>query len=582
MKLLNYLSFLTFMVLISSMSLLAQNHEDPMSLQVVSAEKPIVLDGVLDETDWQKRYDYLVFGANVLPGDVSYTQTGEVYVTGNYTDTTLTIVKCLHRGLDLYISLQSNDQSVGKFGTSWEGDGLFMKIKDANGIPKEYKFYFNAGGTNPDIVFETNAPAGSGEGAAWKHSATIVNDTTAADSGYTAEMVIHLDQLGFTDEYSELEVMFAIFDPDGYIENMDPFGAIGSYYKSYWGSEWGDAFRTLKLADPLNKTAYKTDAAIQLDGQLSEEFWAGAESVTIGKGATGTTHGFYMQWNKEGAAYTDQSVATVKFMHKGTDLYIGVESDDKSVCKWAPGWEADGLFLWMTNKGEVPDAGSRMEIKNMFFENTQGAVAVFETNGNVPTGAAEGASYLPQGTVSHSESNGPDNGYSLEVVVHTDMFGYSVGDTVMLSAVIWDLDYSSDDVFAADTGDYAPNWWGAQWCDPTFEKYHMYRGVVLSNSTPVPVEEDELGVVKNFALDQNYPNPFNPTTKISYSIPVKSNVVLKVYDVIGREVASIINATQDAGKHTINFNASKLSSGLYFYTLQAGSFTQTKKMMLIK
>ncbi|MFQ3597685.1 MAG: T9SS type A sorting domain-containing protein [Chloroherpetonaceae bacterium] len=88
--------------------------------------------------------------------------------------------------------------------------------------------------------------------------------------------------------------------------------------------------------------------------------------------------------------------------------------------------------------------------------------------------------------------------------------------------------------------------------------------------------------VTNYALAQNYPNPFNPTTNISYVLPKAENVSLKVYDVLGREVATLVNEVKAAGAYTVPFNASNLASGVYFYKLQAGSFVQTKKMMLVK
>ncbi len=97
------------------------------------------------------------------------------------------------------------------------------------------------------------------------------------------------------------------------------------------------------------------------------------------------------------------------------------------------------------------------------------------------------------------------------------------------------------------------------------------------------------GIVKNqttqtqtFALYQDYPNPFNPTTVISYQLPVSSVVTLKVYDVLGREVKTLVSERQTAGIHSITFNAGNLPSGVYFYRLQAGSFTQTRKLTLIK
>jgi len=93
--------------------------------------------------------------------------------------------------------------------------------------------------------------------------------------------------------------------------------------------------------------------------------------------------------------------------------------------------------------------------------------------------------------------------------------------------------------------------------------------------------EDEI-VVNNFTLEQNYPNPFNPNTSIKYTLAEQSPVSLKVYDVLGNEVATLVNTTQDVGSYNVNFDATNLASGLYVYTIQAGNFTSTKKMMLLK
>jgi hypothetical protein len=85
-----------------------------------------------------------------------------------------------------------------------------------------------------------------------------------------------------------------------------------------------------------------------------------------------------------------------------------------------------------------------------------------------------------------------------------------------------------------------------------------------------------------FVLEQNYPNPFNPSTVISYRLPVISKVTLKVYDILGREVVTLVNEEQPAGNYEVEFNSKAISSGIYFYTLQAGSFISTKKMILLK
>ncbi|GIK59529.1 MAG: hypothetical protein JETCAE03_06600 [Ignavibacteriaceae bacterium] len=87
---------------------------------------------------------------------------------------------------------------------------------------------------------------------------------------------------------------------------------------------------------------------------------------------------------------------------------------------------------------------------------------------------------------------------------------------------------------------------------------------------------------KEFKLEQNYPNPFNPSTVISYQLPVVSNITLKVYDILGSEVITLVNEQQEPGYYEVQFNAANIASGMYVYRLQAGDFISVKKMLLIK
>ena len=105
----------------------------------------------------------------------------------------------------------------------------------------------------------------------------------------------------------------------------------------------------------------------------------------------------------------------------------------------------------------------------------------------------------------------------------------------------------------------------------------------INAGSPVSVEdENTLQSPVTFNLYQNYPNPFNPTTKISWQSTVSSWQTLKVYDVLGNEVATLVNEEKPAGSYEVNFDAEGLSSGIYFYKLQAGSFVETKKMILLR
>ncbi|MFN4111058.1 MAG: T9SS type A sorting domain-containing protein, partial [Ignavibacteria bacterium] len=85
-----------------------------------------------------------------------------------------------------------------------------------------------------------------------------------------------------------------------------------------------------------------------------------------------------------------------------------------------------------------------------------------------------------------------------------------------------------------------------------------------------------------YNLSQNYPNPFNPRTRIEFIIPTNERVELSVFNLLGEKVETLIDKELDAGKHFIDFDASKLSSGMYFYKIEAGEFTSIKKMVLVK
>jgi hypothetical protein len=108
------------------------------------------------------------------------------------------------------------------------------------------------------------------------------------------------------------------------------------------------------------------------------------------------------------------------------------------------------------------------------------------------------------------------------------------------------------------------------------------EGSVLGKMAFKQINLDGSALVKEYALAQNFPNPFNPNTTIRYQIPQDGIITLKIYDILGSEVATLVNEEKIAGKYEVNFNASLLASGVYIYKIQAGSFINSKKMILIK
>ena len=140
-------------------------------------------------------------------------------------------------------------------------------------------------------------------------------------------------------------------------------------------------------------------------------------------------------------------------------------------------------------------------------------------------------------------------------------------------------EYSADgaiSVYAVDVdGDGDMDVLSASYLDDKIAWYENLLIVSIDDNNP-------LGAPVQFQLYNNYPNPFNPATKINYQLPELSFVTVKVYDVLGSEIATLVNEEKPAGSYEVELDAMGLTSGIYFYTLAAGSFRETKKMVLMK
>ena len=119
-------------------------------------------------------------------------------------------------------------------------------------------------------------------------------------------------------------------------------------------------------------------------------------------------------------------------------------------------------------------------------------------------------------------------------------------------------------------------------CNPNLAIAVGDSGLVAMYESPTSFGVNNDNAVTNFILEQNYPNPFNPSTTISWQSPVGSKQTLKIYDVLGKEVAALVNDFKPAGKYETEFNAANLPSGIYFYQLKTGDFVETKKMILLR
>ena len=122
---------------------------------------------------------------------------------------------------------------------------------------------------------------------------------------------------------------------------------------------------------------------------------------------------------------------------------------------------------------------------------------------------------------------------------------------------------------------------GADICADSIIGIIQGEGTICGGVNSIDSGTDE-EIPKVFVLDQNYPNPFNPSTKIKYSVPLSSNVTIKVFDILGNEIETLVNEDKTIGTYEITWHAANLPSGIYLYKLQAGPFTEIKKTILLK
>ncbi len=184
--------------------------------------------------------------------------------------------------------------------------------------------------------------------------------------------------------------------------------------------------------------------------------------------------------------------------------------------------------------------------------------------------------YVGSGNVTSGMPAGPYLGYR--------WYGFDMttpGSPVLKDSIVWDGDYSSFTTLDPRPRGIAFTPTGDTVFVAAFNVSTKFIQMLVNTATPV-VEKPH-SVPNTYSLSQNYPNPFNPSTKIDFSLKATGKVTLKIYDMLGREVMTLINGVQAAGQHSVTFNASNLPSGVYIYSLTTSDgFKMTKKMMLMK
>ncbi len=265
-------------------------------------------------------------------------------------------------------------------------------------------------------------------------------------------------------------------------------------------------------------------------------------------------------------------------------------------------WGGGNLYKTFSNDSTYPQAPDTIEFTNPIPSYGPDADHFRDTL----TGQVKDASQLGEKIYTFTPHRSPDGiVFDKDLLLAGDLKGGGFVISLSNSSLVTALGDTSQDLLlvnlSKDSGSYSAHVTRlvSGFNSPLGEElvgnklYVVETGLNYTNNSPklweitLPLENvasvhEPVRSVETFELRQNYPNPFNPSTVISYQLPAVSNVTLKVYDVLGREVSTLVDARQAEGPHTVTFDAGGLANGVYFYELRAGSLSQIRKMLLEK
>jgi hypothetical protein len=276
-------------------------------------------------------------------------------------------------------------------------------------------------------------------------------------------------------------------------------------------------------------------------------------SIIIGTGTTATQYPYYTLWH---------DARTQMIYSKSEILAAG-----------GYGNLITGMALNVVSIGSPVMSNFRIRMKNTtdstlsaFDNSTTGWVTCYTNSAYIPAGTGW------QGFVFNTQFPYSLN-YNLMVEICYDNSSYSTSTTVNSSTTTGQRTFCM----------YQDNSAGCSAATMTYTVSNPSRpNIQLTMNLAMGISNNLNGIPKEFALFQNYPNPFNPVTKIRYDMPIRGFAVLKVYDMLGKEIATLVNEDKKEGRYIVDFDGSSLASGVYFFKFQVGNFIQTKKMILLK
>jgi hypothetical protein len=631
-----FVAVLSCLMLLTVTSMYGQTRGDVVWARTTAED--IVLDGVLSETAWAGAESIRVqfpSSSELLPGSGWRIERG-----GTPTDPIDVTYKFLVKDNNFYLAAVVKDSSVGG-GLFNEFDGFLLNIRNhaSPNLPSPPFEYFYGWVTEPWADPNTGlvgaSPGFFGGAAGHRDSVNaatgllnreiwdavtsvdgVTNSDTTLDEGYVVEYKFNLTQRGYdvTDGDGDvIEFNVSIYDSDWNWPN-DPAKFSGN--RTWLQGPWGNAsnFAILQVharsdvavgsgavpdvAPDLIVPSAASDLIPTIDGVLDESVWSKAPGLDIrfdDSDLRATYPGigpfrsgqFQPEIDMQRAPVLDPADATLKYFFAEDTLYLGVDVRDQAV------WGNPSFDRWDGIRIFIKDREALVNLENVPLARI--LTARVDSTGALATDAylstlladtvngAKAALTLKAGTTAN-DFNDIDTGYQIELAIDLTHLGYPPGrgdGILFIGACLHD-----GDEFPNTADNYGTRvWWMHE-----HENNAGPAWAVMDVETVVSVAEgDEPTVPETFALIGNYPNPFNPTTTIRFSMPENGTVTLKVYNLLGQNIVTENLGLRSVGLNEAQFNAERLSSGVYFYRLQyvgvasrQTSSTLYGKMMLLK
>jgi len=477
-------------------------------------------------------------------------------------------VRLMWDDANLYMFLYVQDELINdNNGTggdyNYDGVELYFDADDSktegayDGVD-DLQMRFNVGESAPDQM-ET----GYGTSGSWGFlTAGIDYVIEQTDIGWNLECAIPLEDLQLVPD--------ATFGFDVQVNDADESTRENMY--RWWSNdnnEWqhanlfGTAILDSKRIIKADYLEVPKGAAPTVDGVKTAGEWA--DGVTISAARLQNDHdiGQHIEgwWDCRAQASLKWDDTNFYMLLAVMDEYYDYTTDEDT------DWEEDSIELFFDGDNSKTNPYDGVDDIQIRFNLGQ------EGEGSIDTGYGTGANWEWDKTGTTYATLETADGWNVEVAIPLATMQIPVGQEFGFEMQLNDCD---DPNVTPNRTEY--RWWAP--AEPTWSNASMFGTVVLVPAFAA-VEENPT-TIQTYELSQNYPNPFNPTTSISYSVAKTGNVELKVFDLLGKEVATLVNEVRPAGQYTATLSGSDLSSGVYFYTLNTGDQTFTKKMTLMK